>query len=192
MIRSMARASSAFTSHSSAARSSSAAKILSFGPTVVTVFSNDLPARIRRRMVLCMIVLQRFHSRMAVLVMLSRPFQPVVDQIDVPPRRLGVASRLFLEDVQNVHGRGESDRIDGTIRVAVEIVDQLHNARSAKPFEWLCRTWRFAVLRIQQIPSKGTSHLLRQASQIPEAGADEVNRFSDCDRDHWESIVDLL
>src|SRR5579864_7042813 len=65
------------------------------------------------------------------LVFFFCSFEPQSNQVDFGLRRLDSRLRFFLEYVQNVQAASESDRVDSSVCVAVKIIDNLKNSRSA-------------------------------------------------------------
>src|ERR1700722_3868853 len=76
------------------------------------------------------------------VVFFRGPLETRLNQSNFSFRRLGPRLRFFLKCMQNKDAAGESNRVGRTIYIAVEIIDDLKNCRSAK----LSKGFRVAVL----------------------------------------------
>jgi hypothetical protein len=80
--------------------------------------------------------------------------------------------------MQHVNGSSKSDRINGAVRIAVEIVDDFQHPCSTKTLQ------RFRVecfgpdLRFPQSTANPSFHLLREATEVVFAAPDPANRPS--------------
>ena len=73
-------------------------------------------------------------------------FQPQPHHVDVLPRRFAATSRLLLEAVQDVDRSKKPDSVDGAVRIAVKIIDNLQHAAATETFQRLRIRMFFAVL----------------------------------------------
>ena len=85
---------------------------------------------------------------------------------------------LFLKGVQHVYGSGKANGINGTEGVAIEIVDNLENARAAKSFEWFRVRRLPAQLRIPKRATDSPANLLGEVPQIFFAATDPAYRLA--------------
>jgi len=79
--------------------------------------------------------------------------------------------------MQYVHGVGESDGIDGSIRVAVPVFDDFEDSRGAEAFQWLREIRLCADLSQMQRESYDVLHFGRHGEQIFLARCDPHQRL---------------
>ena len=60
-----------------------------------------------------------------------------LDQINLRFRRLNSGLRLLLEGMQSIYAPGQSDRVDGSIRITGVTFHDLENSRTAEASQWL-------------------------------------------------------
>jgi len=62
------------------------------------------------------------------------------DEIDLVPERGNTVSRLLLEGVQDVHGLGKVNSVDGPVCIAVMVLNDLPPTVPPKPRKGLAAT----------------------------------------------------
>jgi hypothetical protein len=99
------------------------------------------------------------------IINLYRPAQAGLDQGSIRWREFAAPLALLLEHMQDVNGPSQPNGIDCAIRVAVEIIEQLQDATSAKALESFCSPRRLAGLcdskSDAELPLHGPGHGLQ-------------------------------
>ena len=95
-----------------------------------------------------------------------RRLQTYVNQIHVLLWCLDAFGGLLLETVQNVDPLGNLDRIDGTVRVAHVVFNNLQNTGTAKTLQWLCLVMLLARLRQMQRKAKDVDNVAGHGQEI--------------------------
>jgi len=88
------------------------------------------------------------------------------DHLDVMLTRLDTAPGFLLKGVKHVDAPGKSHRIDGPIRVALEVVHDLQDASASKPFEGLGAGMLLSELGKIQGEAHHSLHLRRKLLQV--------------------------
>jgi hypothetical protein len=110
-------------------------------------------------------------------VLLFRPPQPRLQQLDLGRRRLDPVFRFLLKRMQNIHAPSQSHGVDGAVCVAVVIFDHLQHAGPAKAPQWFRVGVLFALLRLIDGVSHRPDDLFREGDQIVFGAADPHGRL---------------
>jgi hypothetical protein len=106
-----------------------------------------------------------------------RDSQSLTDDVHVYFRCGNAAFALLLENVQHENRFAELDRIDGPVRAAFIVLDDLQDAGAAETLEHLGRTVLFAVLREVQCVAEELANFDGQRQQVPFAAPYPGERF---------------
>src|SRR5947207_534414 len=98
--------------------------------------------------------------------------EPLLDQVDVLPRRFPASFRFLLEYVQHIDCRRIAHCVDGAIGAAAVILDQFQHTGTAEAAQRLCDRRRLASLHGKQRDTEGTPDFLRQSSYVTAARRD--------------------
>ncbi len=92
--------------------------------------------------------------------------QPRFDQFNVLLGRRDALLRFLLEGMKHVDDACKPYGINGPVRIAVEILDQLKHSTTAESSERLCRYWLPAFLHLVQGEADTVLHLGRESPQV--------------------------
>lgn len=98
--------------------------------------------------------------------MLFGPLQASLDQVDIPLGCCDAFLRFLLKCMQNVNHASKLDRVDSTIGIAIEVIDDLKDAATAKSFKRFGRWMLSAVLGVVDRLSHHTPDILRKFAQV--------------------------
>src|SRR4051812_30894043 len=79
---------------------------------------------------------------------------------------------FLFEGVQHVDDSGETDGVDGAVRISLEVVHDLEHAGTAKSLEWFRIARLEADLRIPKRATDAPPDVLREAPQLLLAACD--------------------
>src|SRR4051794_33122670 len=103
---------------------------------------------------------------MVFFVVFFGPLQARLDQVDIPLRSCDAFLRFLLKGMQDVDNAGESDGVDGAVRVAVEVIDDLEDTPATKSFECLGGWVLVPVLSVVDRLPHHPADILRKLTQV--------------------------
>lgn len=95
--------------------------------------------------------------------------QPRFDQLNVMLRRGDAFFRLLLEGMEHVHGASKPYGINSSVRIAVEIIDELQYRTTTKSSQRFCCCRLSAPLYLVQGKADAIPHLGWEAPEILQA-----------------------
>src|SRR5258707_3587934 len=113
----------------------------------------------RALLVLCFLAI-------ACLVVLSRCFQPLFDQLDIASSSPNPFGRFLLKCVEHTDSFPKSDRVDRSIGIAGEVLHDLECPR-AEPLPGLRRRMLSSELRNAQRISYFADHGIAKLQEVP-------------------------